>query len=68
MKPGKMDEPRHGFCAVCRGAIPAGVCWTFTGQMNRVHADPDDCVSVLRPSVHKAFMRANPLYRSGSRY
>lgn len=58
----------HGYCTVCNGPIPGGVKWTFTGMLFRVHADPDDCVAVLRPEVHREFMRLNPNYRSRERY
>lgn len=61
-------NPTHGYCTVCRGPIPKGVNWTLTGQLNRVHADPDDCIAVLRPSVYKRFMKLNPNYRSQDRY
>ena len=48
------EEPTHGFCTVCKGAIPKGVQWTLTRLMFRVHADPDDCIFVLRPRMHRA--------------
>ena len=43
------SKPRHGFCTICKGPIETGVSWTLTGMMNRIHADPDDCIAILRP-------------------
>ena len=55
-------NPGNGKCALCRGRIRKGQYWTLTGQLNRVHADPDNCIAVLRPSITKKFLRANPTY------
>lgn len=64
----KKPAPKHGICEVCGGRIEAGVQWTLTGQLRRVHTDPDDCVAVLHPKRYRAFLKANPNYRSKSRY
>jgi len=66
----KRDEtinPTHGFCAVCTGPIVRGVKWTFTGMLNRVHADRDDCIAVLHPKLYQAFLKTNPHYKSDAR-
>ena len=63
-----MSSPVHGYCVVCKGGIPRGVNWTLTGQLNRVHADPDDCIAKLRPHRYAAFMKVNPRYVSRERY
>jgi hypothetical protein len=61
-------EPAHGFCSVCKGPIPAGVNWTLTGAMFRVHEDPDDCIAQLDPEAFAKFKEANPKYISQERY
>ncbi len=61
-------DPAHGFCTLCKGPIVKGVQWTLTGMMNRIHSDPDDCIAVLRPSIYKRFIKANPRYVSKHRY
>lgn len=63
-----MGSPLHGHCEVCKGPIPKGTNWTLTGQLRRVHADPDDCVARLRPKRYLAFIKANPHYVSKERY
>lgn len=55
-------DPVHGYCTVCDGRIDRGMQWTLTGQMNRVHADPDRCIEALHPAITKAFIKANPRY------
>lgn len=61
-------DPTHGYCTLCKGAIPYGVKWTLTGMLFRVHADPDDCIAELNPKLHKKFMKLNPTYKSRHRY
>jgi hypothetical protein len=63
-----MKHSRHGSCTVCKGPITEGITWTFTGMMNRVHSDPDDCISVLHPKLHAKFMKLNLGYMSVHRY
>jgi len=64
----KDTEPVHGYCSLCKGPIVGGVRWTMTGLMLRVHADPDDCVSVLDPELYRDFLAENPNYKSKARY
>jgi len=64
----KQEQPTHGYCSVCGGAIPKGVQWTLTSILQRVHSDPDDCIAVLHPKLYKKFIKANPTYGSRRRY
>lgn len=60
--------PVHGYCTICKGPIVKHVMWTLTGQLNRIHANPDDCIKVLHPSIYKRFMKVNSKYKSKDRY
>lgn len=46
-------------CILCGGPTNEAHPWTFSQEINRVHTDPDTCVSFLHPDISAAFSSNN---------